>query len=78
VDQQGEYVLVVDADNKVEYRSVTTGSLFNGMRVITKGIGPNDRVIVKGIQKARPGATVTPTEVKPDTLVNTSSASTAA
>ncbi|GAU08745.1 efflux RND transporter periplasmic adaptor subunit [Desulfoplanes formicivorans] len=78
VDQQGEYVLVVDKDNKVEYRSVTTGTLVHGMRVITKGIGPDDRVIVKGVQKARPGATVNPTEVKPDTLVKTSAPSEAA
>ena len=78
VDQQGEYVLVVDKDNKVEYRSVTQGALVDGMRVITKGLGPDDRVIVKGVQKARPGAVVTPTEVKPESLVKTSAPSEAA
>jgi hypothetical protein len=30
------------------------------MRVISKGIGPNDWVIVNGIQRARPGSAVTP------------------
>lgn len=69
VDQQGEYVLVVTKDNKVEYRSVTTGILDNGMRVIADGLEPDDRVIVKGLQKARPGAEVTPKEVDPKTLI---------
>ncbi|WP_462324709.1 efflux RND transporter periplasmic adaptor subunit [Desulfoplanes sp.] len=78
VDQQGEYVLVVGTDNKVEYRSVTQGALVDGMRVITKGLGPDDRVIVKGLQKARPGAVVAPTEVKPESLVKTSAPSEAA
>jgi RND family efflux transporter MFP subunit len=73
VDQQGDYLLVVDPKNTVERRSVTTGTLVKGMRVITKGIGPDDRVIVKGLQKARAGAVVNPTEVKPDTLVKASS-----
>jgi RND family efflux transporter MFP subunit len=69
VDQQGEYVLVVTKDNKVEYRSVTTGILDNGMRVIADGLEADDRVIVKGLQKARPGAEVTPKEVDPKTLI---------
>lgn len=73
VDQQGDYVLVVDAKNTVERRSVTTGTLVNGMRVITKGLDPDDKIIVKGLQKARAGAVVNPTEVKPDTLVKASS-----
>lgn len=73
VDQQGDYLLVVDPKNTVERRSVTTGTLVKGMRVITKGISPDDRVIVKGLQKARAGAVVNPTEVKPDTLVKASS-----
>jgi RND family efflux transporter MFP subunit len=75
VDQQGEYLLVVDANNTVEYRSVTTGILDNGMRVISSGLQAGDRVIVKGVQKARPGATVTPTEVDPATLNKTATSS---
>ena len=78
VDQQGEYVLIVDAKNTVERRSVTTGTLVKGMRVITKGIGPDDKIIVKGLQKARAGAVVNPVEVKPDSLVKASSTPAAA
>ena len=61
-DQQGHYLLVVNDRNTVEYRPVQTGSLFQGMRVIKDGIDPEDRVIVNGVQKARPGITVHPTD----------------
>jgi RND family efflux transporter MFP subunit len=61
-DQQGHYLLVVNDQNTVEYRPVQTGSLFQGMRVIKDGIDPEDRVIVNGIQKARPGIIVHPTD----------------
>jgi len=59
-DQRGRYLLTVNQKNLVEYKPVTVGSLVNGLRVITKGISATDRVIVKGIQRARPGAPVTP------------------
>ena len=59
-DQRGRYLLTVNQKNLVEYRPVSIGSLVNGLRVITKGISATDRVIVKGIQRARPGAPVTP------------------
>lgn len=61
-DQRGHYLLTVKSDNTVEYKSVTTGALVDGMRVIKKGLTAEDRVIVKGIQRARPGAKVTPAE----------------
>ncbi len=59
-DQQGRFLLVVNDQDQVEYRPVETGTLVQGMRVIKQGIIPEDRVIVKGIQRARPGITVTP------------------
>lgn len=59
-DPSGSYVLVVDDKNVVEQRSVTTGITVGHMRVIEEGLSPTDRVIVNGIQRARPGATVDP------------------
>jgi RND family efflux transporter MFP subunit len=60
-DQHGRYVLVVTADNIVENRPVTVGiTTDDHMVVIEKGVSADDRVIVNGIQKARPGATVEP------------------
>ncbi len=59
-DQQGRFLLVVNDQNQVEYRPVETGTLVKGMRVIKKGITSEDRVVVKGVQRARPGIAVTP------------------
>jgi RND family efflux transporter MFP subunit len=59
-DQRGDYLLVVNDKNVVEYRLVKIGSRVGGMRVIEKGIGKDDWVIVNGLQRARPGATVNP------------------
>lgn len=64
-DQQGHYLLKADAENKVRYQPVTTGALIENMRVISRGIVPEDRIIINGIQKARPGVAVTPTEKRP-------------
>lgn len=59
-DQAGPYVLVVGDKNVVEQRPVVLGTKVGGMRVIEKGLEPADRVIVTGLQRARPGATVDP------------------
>ncbi|HKA13470.1 MAG TPA: efflux RND transporter periplasmic adaptor subunit, partial [Myxococcota bacterium] len=58
-DQQGgSYVLVVKGDDTVESRAVTLGVLNNGMQQITEGVAVGERVIVEGVQKARPGQKV--------------------
>jgi len=58
VDQAGSYLLVVDAKNVVQQRTVEIGALVDGMRVITKGLTESDWVVVEGLQKATPGAEV--------------------
>jgi multidrug efflux system membrane fusion protein len=61
-DQGLKYVYVVDGDNKIQYRRVTTGALQdNGLRVIEKGLEPGDRVVIGGLQQVRPRM-----EVRPD------------
>lgn len=59
-DQSGPYVLIVNHENKVEKRSVTTGQRLNGMVAISKGIQANDKIIINGLQRARPGSVVNP------------------
>ena len=59
-DQRGDFVLVVNDKNIVEYRPVKLGPLDDGRRVIKEGTALNDWVIVNGIQRARPGKTVNP------------------
>ena len=59
-DQTGRYLLVVDKDNVVQQRSVTTGPQLGALRVIQTGLQPDDQVIVSGLQRAIPGEKVTP------------------
>ena len=68
-DQGMKYVYVVDADNKVQYRRVTTGPLQdNGLRVIADGLKPDDRVVIGGLQQVRPRMEVRPDETPMPTL----------
>ena len=60
-EQARRYVLVVGADNTVAMKYVTVGQVVTGdLRVIKEGIAADDRVIVDGIMRARPGIKVTP------------------
>src|SRR5262249_54425072 len=59
-DQQGEYVLVVDAKNVVERRGVKTGSQVGKLLVINDGVSGEDRVIIEGLLQAVPGRPVDP------------------
>jgi multidrug efflux system membrane fusion protein len=59
-----KFVLVMDADNKPAYRPVELGPKIEGLRIVRSGLSKDDTIIVKGLQRARPGAPVTP-EVVP-------------
>src|SRR5262249_37823818 len=68
--QQGKYyVFVVDAQNKVVQRFVGVGTLHEGMRVIESDLKPDDWVIVNGMQRVRPGATVESNRVEMASMV---------
>jgi multidrug efflux pump subunit AcrA (membrane-fusion protein) len=53
-------VLVVNAENVVEQRKVTTGQLDGDLRVIETGLKPDDKVVVGGLLRAIPGQKVDP------------------
>jgi RND family efflux transporter MFP subunit len=59
-DMQGRYALVVNAEDVVEQRRVQIGTEEGDLRVVTDGLSPQDRVVVRGVLRARPGAKVTP------------------
>jgi RND family efflux transporter MFP subunit len=59
-DQQGRFAMVVNEKDEVEARRVTIGALDGTMRVVEEGLTADDRVIVLGMLKARPGAKVNP------------------
>jgi multidrug efflux system membrane fusion protein len=69
-DQSKKFVMVIGADNKAEYREVTLGAAADGLRIVTSGLKPGERIVVNGLQRVRPGAVVTPQlvpmDVKPD------------
>ncbi len=62
ISQAGRYVLVVNKDHIVEQRLVKTGQLDGDLRVVEEGLADDEWVVVNGIQRARPGAKVTPKE----------------
>jgi RND family efflux transporter MFP subunit len=57
-DQTRQVVYVVAADGKVSERDVVPGPLTGGLRVIRKGLGPNDTLVIDGVQRARAGQKV--------------------
>lgn len=59
-DLQQKFLLTVNGKNEVEHRDIKVGALYGGLRVVESGIGPADRVIVKGLQRAKPGDVVVP------------------
>jgi len=63
-DQSQRDLLVVDKENKVAIRPVKLGALFGGLRSIVSGIGAEDRIVVNGQMRARPGSAVAPIELK--------------
>jgi multidrug efflux system membrane fusion protein len=67
-DQNKKFVMVVDKDSKAEYREVALGVSIDGMRVVTGGLHAGERIVVKGLQRVRPGAVVAPQEIAMDSV----------
>jgi RND family efflux transporter MFP subunit len=59
-DQSGRYVLIAGKDDVVEQRKIEIGQLVGELRVITKGVNPDDRVVVSGLMSAIPGQKIEP------------------
>ncbi|KPA95488.1 multidrug efflux RND transporter periplasmic adaptor subunit MexE [Pseudomonas asplenii] len=55
-----KFVLVMDADKKTAYRTVELGPKIEGLRIVRSGLNKDDTVIVKGLQRVRPGSPVDP------------------
>ena len=61
-DQAGKFVMIVDSENVVDVRRVKTGRAAKGRVKIIDGLQDGENVVVEGMQKIRPGVTVTTTE----------------
>ncbi len=58
-------VMVIDDQNKVQARTVTTGAMTGDKWVVSSGLKQGERVIIEGLQKAKPGAEVVPAPFQP-------------
>lgn len=70
-DQGGAYVLLVNDEDKVEARRISTGQRFGPNLLVSEGLTADERVILYGVQKVRPGLTVKPElSVAPSALMD--------
>ncbi|HEY0856633.1 MAG TPA: efflux RND transporter periplasmic adaptor subunit [Albitalea sp.] len=65
-DQNKRFVLVVGEDNTAAYREVTLGASVDGLRIVTSGLQPGERIVVNGLHRVRPGALLAPQTVAMD------------
>ncbi|MCE9551182.1 MAG: efflux RND transporter periplasmic adaptor subunit [Betaproteobacteria bacterium] len=70
-DAQGQFVMIVDPQNKVTVQRVKTGSMASGDFIITEGLKGGEQLIVNGLQKARPGSVVKPIPLNQTANANT-------
>ena len=65
-DLSKKFVYVVTPKQQIEYRPVTLGPIVDGLRVVRGGLQAGESVVVNGLQRIRPGVTVTAvSEVEP-------------
>jgi multidrug efflux system membrane fusion protein len=57
-DQDRKFVLVLKPDSTLEYRPVTLGRMFDGLRVVDSGLKPGENVVINGLLRVRPGMRV--------------------
>ncbi|NBR27094.1 MAG: efflux RND transporter periplasmic adaptor subunit [Betaproteobacteria bacterium] len=61
-------VLVVDGENKAQFREVVANSRSGNDWIVESGLQPGEMVIVEGTGKSRPGAPVKPTVIEPSQI----------
>ena len=59
-DLNNKFVLVVSDDGTLDYRGVTLGEKIQGLRIITQGLVPEDKIVVNGLQRVRPKMQIAP------------------
>src|SRR6266850_7668829 len=63
-DQSRKIVFTIAADDSVGTKLVELGPIVDGLRVIRSGLAATDRIVIEGLQRARPGQKVTPEDGK--------------
>ena len=72
-DLNQKYVFVLGKNNTLVYRPVKLGPMTGGLRVVRDGLHEGDIIVVSGLQRVRPGASVTPKVVSMEVDGNSSS-----
>jgi RND family efflux transporter MFP subunit len=67
-DQSRKVVAVVDMEGMVAFKPVTLGPVMDGLRVVREGLMPQDRIVIEGLQRVRPGGKVDPKDGKIESL----------
>jgi membrane fusion protein, multidrug efflux system len=57
-DQASKIVFAVDEDGTVGVKKIELGPIVDGLRVVRSGLAPNDRIVIEGLARARPGQKV--------------------
>jgi membrane fusion protein, multidrug efflux system len=63
-DQSRKIVFTVADDGTVGTKLIEQGPIVDGLRVIRSGLAPTDRIVIDGLQRARPGSKVKPEDGK--------------
>ena len=63
-DQDKKFVMVVDGQNRAQYREVSLGVEHDGLRIVSKGLKPGERIVVNGLQRIHPNDLVQPHSVE--------------
>src|SRR5215217_427487 len=61
-----QLVYVVGADNKIERRVISLGQRQGGRTEVTDGLKPGETIVIRGVQRVRPGAIVNPRPIGAD------------
>lgn len=62
-DLNNKFVLLVNAENQLEYRAVKLGEKVNGLRIVREGLAATDKIVVNGLQRVMPNMTIQPKPV---------------
>lgn len=73
-DQSRKIVFTVADDGTVGTKLVALGPMVDGLRVIRSGLAPTDRIVIDGLQRARPGQKVKPEDGKVEALAERAAA----
>jgi len=71
-DQAQKFVLTLDPKNVVVYRKIELGPVIDGKRIVRSGLAAGEKIIVNGLQRARPGMPVNPQEQVAEVPASTS------